>query len=554
MAALRDSGPVADGRGVRSAVQTALACATVLVAPLIPGALGDDGPRALLAVPVESVAVILVLAAVHHRLARRLVAAAYAVIVVTAIVVAALDLAYESTIDRPFSLAEDGGSLVSAYGVVSDAMGPVGAATVLALILGLATLAGLGAAAAALRVGSLVAAEGRRGRRVIATVTAAWIACSLVGAQLVPGAPVAASRTGEALVASSARAFTSAREQAAFERALASDALDDAAHDDMLAALAGKDVVIAFVESYGRVAVEPGDFTEGIERVLEEGDALLTENGYAAQSAFLTSPTFGGVSWLAHSTLQSGVWVDSQTKYARLFSSDRLTLSSAFGAAGWRTMAVVPSNDREWEAGEEFYGFDTVLDARNLGYRGPSFGYARMPDQYTWGALHDRALAGDREFADDPRPVMAEVDLVSSHTPWTPLPRMVPWTQLGDGTVFASQPEEGESAIAAWGDSDRVRELYAESVAYTLEATFSYLATFDQPDLVMIVVGDHQPARVVSGEDANDDVPVTIIAQDPAVFAGIASWGWEEGVHPSPDAPVWRMDAFRDRFIEAFTP
>nr|BFF09829.1 hypothetical protein GCM10025699_11320 [Microbacterium flavescens] len=99
-----------------------------------------------------------------------------------------------------------------------------------------------------------------------------------------------------------------------------------------------------------------------------------------------------------------------------------------------------------------------------------------------------------------------------------------------------------------------MRELYAESVAYTLEATFSYLATFDQPDLVMIVVGDHQPARVVSGEDANDDVPVTIIAQDPAVFAGIASWGWEEGVHPSPDAPVWRMDAFRDRFIEAFTP
>ena len=99
---------------------------------------------------------------------------------------------------------------------------------------------------------------------------------------------------------------------------------------------------------------------------------------------------------------------------------------------------------------------------------------------------------------------MAEVDLVSSHTPWTPLPKLVPWSQLGDGRVFASQPEEGESAVAVWGDPERVRQLYADSVAYTLEATFSYLATFDQSDLVLIVVGDHQPSRIVSGDDAID--------------------------------------------------
>ncbi|MBD8022837.1 alkaline phosphatase family protein [Microbacterium gallinarum] len=548
MAAGRDLGAGAAGGGFRSAALTILACATLLVAPLIPGALGDEGPGALLAVPVESIAVVVVLAAVPHRLARRAVAGVYAAIVVVAIVVAALDLAYESTIDRPFSLAEDGGSLVSAYGVVSDAMGPVGAASVVALILAIATLVGWGLAAAALRVGTLVAHHGRRGRGVVAAVAATWIVCSLAGAQLVPGAPVAASRTGEALVESSSRAVTSVREQEAFERALAADSLDPAASGDLLAALAGKDVVIAFVESYGRVAVEPSGFTAPIERVLREGDAMLARRGYAARSAFLTSPTFGGVSWLAHATLQSGVWVDTQTKYARLMTEDRMTLSSAFGGAGWRTLAVVPSNDREWEEGEAFYGFDAVLDARNLGYRGPSFGYARMPDQYTWQAFHARALSGDDG------PVMAEVDLVSSHTPWTPLPEIVPWSQLGDGRVFASQPEEGESAVAVWGDPQRVRQLYADSVAYSLEATFSYLATFDQSDLVLIVVGDHQPSRIVSGDDANSDVPVTIIAQDPAVFEHIESWGWDDGARPSATAPVWRMDAFRDRFIDAFSP
>ena len=70
---------------------------------------------------------------------------------------------------------------------------------------------------------------------------------------------------------------------------------------------------------------------------------------------------------------------------------------------------------------------------------------------------------------------------------------------------------------------------------------------------MLVVLGDHQPARIVSGPDADHDVPVTIISKDPAVFDAIASWRWEDGVHPSADAPVWRMDQFRDRFVEAFS-
>ena len=28
--------------------------------------------------------------------------------------------------------------------------------------------------------------------------------------------------------------------------------------------------------------------------------------------------------------------------------------------------------------------------------------------------------------------------------------------------------------------------------------------------------------------------------------------GWEDGLRPGPQAPVWSMDAFRDRFLSAF--
>ncbi len=75
--------------------------------------------------------------------------------------------------------------------------------------------------------------------------------------------------------------------------------------------------------------------------------------------------------------------MDSQRRYEQLLGADRLTLTSAFEEAGWRTVFDVPANTRDWPEGEEFYGFDQLYDSRNVGYQGPEFGYAPMPDQYT---------------------------------------------------------------------------------------------------------------------------------------------------------------------------
>jgi hypothetical protein len=181
-----------------------------------------------------------------------------------------------------------------------------------------------------------------------------------------------------------------------------------------------------------------------------------------------------------------------------------------------------------------------------MGYRGPAFSYARIPDQYTWKRLSDEELFPGHA------PLMAELDLVSSHTPWTPLPRLVPWSRIGDGSVFDDQPAQGPAPVDVWSDPRRVREAYGRSVEYSLEAMFSFLHTHDQPNLVLVVLGDHQPARIVSGDDAGRDVPITIITKDPEVLEKLAPWRWDAGVHPGPDAPAWRMDRFRDRFFDAF--
>ena len=72
--------------------------------------------------------------------------------------------------------------------------------------------------------------------------------------------------------------------------------------------------------------------------------------------------------------------------------------------------------------------------------------------------------------------------------------------------------------------------------------------------LVLVVVGDEQPLAIVSGQGASHDVPVSVIAHDPAVLKRIGSWDWLSGLLPSPRAPVWPMSWFRDRFLTAFGP
>ena len=173
-----------------------------------------------------------------------------------------------------------------------------------------------------------------------------------------------------------------------------------------------------FVESYGRVAVQDSEIAPQDDAALAEGTRRLQAAGFSARSAFLTSSTFGGLSWLAHSTLQSGLWVDNQLRYDQLVKSDRMTLTSAFKRAGWRTVGDVPSNNRAWPEGTSFYHYDKLYDRRNVGYRGPKFSYASMPDQYVLSALQRLELAKA-----DRRPLFAEVDLVSSHTPWNRIPQ-----------------------------------------------------------------------------------------------------------------------------------
>ena len=209
-------------------------------------------------------------------------------------------------------------------------------------------------------------------------------------------------------------------------------------------------------------------------------------------------------------------------------------------------MAVVPSNNRDWPEGR-FYQWEKIYDSRNIGYKGPRFGYPTMPDQFTLSAFQRLELAQERR-----RPVMAEIDLLSSHTPWSRTPRMIKESRVGDGSAFHAMKATLPTEEEIWTSSRRVQEAYADAIEYSLTALTRFIKTYLDEDDVVVFMGDHQPSTIVSGEDASHDTPVTIVAQDRRVLDRIASWGWDRGLRPTTSAPVWRMDEFRDRFIAAF--
>src|SRR5690606_814497 len=171
------------------------------------------------------------------------------------------------------------------------------------------------------------------------------------------------------------------------------------------------------------------------------------------------------------------------------------------------------------------------------------------PDQYTMAAF-ERMEHG----RPDRPPLLAEIALASSHAPWPLIPPVIGWDQVGDGSVFSSFAT-GEPRDAVWAKgTDAVRDAYSRSIAYSMQTLVSWAAHAGDDDLVLIVLGDHQAAPMITGPRAGHDVPIPIITRDPAVLDRIAGWGWDDGLRPGPAAPVWPMEDFRDRFLSTFGP
>ena len=504
-------------------------------------------PATFVRIPAEGLALVAV-ALVLPAWPRRIVAAVAGLLFGLLTLLKILNMAFYAEVDRGFNPILDWGDIPPAISVIRGTIGATDTDIALVVVwLGLVLVIGA-ITASAIHITTVAARHRRAAVRPLAALTAVWALCAGLSLQLVPGSPVASTSATGMVVAQVRDIQVALRDQRSFEQALrGSDPETSVPASDLLTGLRGKDVIIVFLESYGQAAVQGTNFSVGVDAVLRRSTASLAGAGWSTQSAWINAPNFGGISWLAHSTLQSGLWVDTVQRYAELTASQRFTLSDAFDKAGWRTVYDAPADNRYWPTGTSFYHFDKIYDERNVGYHGPNFGYASIPDEYTLAEFQRLELAPGH------KPVMAQINLVSSHTPWAPLPVMVPWNKVGNGSIFDPMPARGESLLSVLGNASKERQAFGESIQYSLQVLTSWVTELNDPNLVLILLGDEQPETLVSGNAASHEVPISIIARDPSVFRQIASWQWQNGLLPGTSAPLEPEDAFRNQFLGAFS-
>jgi hypothetical protein len=314
-------------------------------------------------------------------------------------------------------------------------------------------------------------------------------------------------------------------------------------HSD-LGALSNRDVLLVFMESYGRVSYDRPEVAREVTPARQRLAEAARRTGRSMVSAYVTSPTFGGGSWLAHSSLLTGIDVTNPDRYALLLTQARPTLASFLKEHGYRVVADMPGTRQSWPEGS-FYHFDALYDAAALDYRGPEFGWWRIPDQFSLAAVDAREIQHEPR-----RPLFVLFPTINTHMPWRPTPPLQSdWARvLGPSPFDAQAVKRSVTQTPAWTD---MGESYAGSLVYSLDMFASYLSARADHDFVLILIGDHQPAANVSGEGASWDVPVHVITRVPEIIQSLRRRGFVAGTRPAA-RPIGRMNEMGQILLDSF--
>lgn len=308
-------------------------------------------------------------------------------------------------------------------------------------------------------------------------------------------------------------------ERSAVDEALAAPA------GTALAGLAGRDVYILMLESYGATVYDAPRAAAALAPRRAELAAAIGASGRQVVSGFVRSPTYGGASDLAHLGLLSGVDLSEPLRHDLLLTTGRPTLTTLLRRHGYRTYGLYPAVSWEWPE-RAFYGYDVYVDGPALGYRGPPITLWRIPDQFAlerFEQMHPRT-------ADAP-PRLLFFATINTHTPYGPQPPVQPDVDR----LLGPQPfDEGELRRALAREPSWLDQFpdYLRSFDTTYRWLAVHLGRPEPRETLLVIVGDHQPMANVSGSDSWD-VPVHVIARDPKLLAPFTARGFTPGMEPS---------------------
>lgn len=295
-----------------------------------------------------------------------------------------------------------------------------------------------------------------------------------------------------------------------------------------LSLIEGADVTLMFIESYGQVTYARPEFATVLASDRSRLLAAIRAQGGDAVSAFVESPTFAGGSWLAHISFLTGIEVRDGAMAERLMTQSRENFGTALARHGYRRVALMPGLKSQWPEGA-FYDFDRIYDDAAMQYDGPAFGWWRIPDQFSLARLDvlERVQARPERA-----PLFTFFPTISTHTPFRPTPPYQPdWSRILSAAPFdAPDLERSMAQSAEWSN---MGSGYLGAVRYIMNTLTGYVQQRLDHDWVLIIIGDHQPPAMVSGEGASWNVPVHVIAARPELLDALRRHGFTTGLDPS---------------------
>jgi len=289
-----------------------------------------------------------------------------------------------------------------------------------------------------------------------------------------------------------------------------------------LAKLAGKNVHLILIESYGQTVLERPLFVDSVRATFDSFESQLGASGYSIVSDVLDSPTYGGHSWLAHATLGTGVRTANQLDYEVVCAKKPKAIARFFRDAGYRAVVAQPGTTRPWPKGE-FFGFDQKYYLWNFDYVGPKYAWATMPDQYVLDFIHRRELSAAQG------PLFIQYILVTSHAPWSDLPPLIDdWSRVQNGDVYNHVAATHYPIV--WPTFTNASGAYIDSIKYDFEVLKRYLSDYIKDDSLVIILGDHQPVAEVNGHSPAHGVPIHVLSRDPKLLEPFIARGYTSGL------------------------
>jgi hypothetical protein len=291
------------------------------------------------------------------------------------------------------------------------------------------------------------------------------------------------------------------------------------------ATLAGRDLTIVFLESFGATLYDDPTARAATDPGRQALQAALTASGRHVVSGFFRSPTIGGASDLAHLSLLAGVDLSDPRRHDLLLTTRRPTLLHLFKRAGYETFGVYHAVSWPWPE-HVYYGFDHYIDGPALQYEGPPITFWKIPDQVALARFEHRHA----RTAESP-PRLLFFATISSHFPFSPVPPYQPdWQRVLTPTPFDTEDLQAVAAQRVdWLD---MRSGYLAGVNYVYRWLTGYFERPEPRETVYVLVGDHQPTANITGERPSWDVPVHIVSRDRRLLERFSALGFSDGLWP----------------------